>query len=120
MELMLGVDTAALTLKPNVFDWPPSGLLTLMVQAPGPLNVMIIWNEVAVTDWICDPLSVVPPPPGKPTATVSPLWNPEPFTVTVWLLGPAVGVEGEIELMLGEVTPATTVNVLLALNPPGS
>ena len=60
-------------LNENVFDWLLSGLLTLMVYAPAPPNVMIIWNEVAVTDWICDPLSVVPPPPGNPTATVSPL-----------------------------------------------
>ncbi len=31
IELMLGVGTAAVTLKPKLFDWPPSGLLTLIV-----------------------------------------------------------------------------------------
>src|SRR6266851_529856 len=118
MEPMLGVDFAAPTLKLNVLDCPPSGLFTLMVQVPAPLSVAIIWKDPALTDWICDPLSVVPPPPGKPIDTVSPLWNPDPFTVTVWLFGPAVGDAGEIEPMLGVDLAVLTLKLNVLDCPP--
>ena len=50
-----------------------------------PLKSITITNEPDVTLWICEPLRVVPPPPGNPIVAVSPLWNWLPLTLTFWL-----------------------------------
>jgi hypothetical protein len=70
MELIEGLDDC--TVKKNVLDCPPSGLLTRMLQVPVALSVATITNEFEVTLWICVPLKVVPPPPGKVMDTVRP------------------------------------------------
>jgi len=47
MELIDGLDDC--TVKKNVLDCPPSGLLTRMLQVPVALSVATITNEVDVT-----------------------------------------------------------------------
>ena len=37
------------TVNPNVLDCWPFGLFTRIVHVPGPLSVICIWNELALT-----------------------------------------------------------------------
>lgn len=108
-ELIRGVPATAVKVKE--FDCWPFGLFTRIVYAPGFASVMIIWNDVPDTFWICAPLSVELPPLHV-TDTVRPAWKFAPNTLTVWSFGPAVGAAGEIEPMLGGCdAAATAVNV---------
>jgi hypothetical protein len=69
-------------MKLKEFDCCPLGLFTRIVYVPGPPRVMIIWNDVLVTFWICVPLRVEPPP-AHDTVTVKPPTKLVPDTVIV-------------------------------------
>src|SRR5436309_565253 len=60
---------------------------------------------LGVTVTICDPLSVVVPPPGAVTMTLSPFLKLAPFTVTAVGVLPTAGLAGVIpEIEGGAVT----------------